>query len=79
MWLMSQPVSREQWRKRWPTGSSGNRSLPPAHPGLANPVLVVAGGVAANMALKKVFERASLKHGFRLVVPPVHLCTDMVR
>jgi N6-L-threonylcarbamoyladenine synthase len=46
------------------------------HPGLAEPVLVVAGGVAANRALRRVFEQAATGYGFRLVVPPANLCTD---
>ena len=37
---------------------------------------VVAGGVAANQALRRVFETVSRDHGFRLLVPPIRLCTD---
>jgi N6-L-threonylcarbamoyladenine synthase len=47
-----------------------------AHPGLAERVLVVSGGVAANRSLKRVFEESSTERGFRLVVPPASLCTD---
>jgi N6-L-threonylcarbamoyladenine synthase len=47
-----------------------------ANPGLANPVLVVAGGVAANLRLKAVCEEAARRHGVSLVVPPLRLCTD---
>ena len=47
-----------------------------AHGGLRAPALVVAGGVAANLRLKAVFEETSALHGFRLLVPPAHLCTD---
>lgn len=46
------------------------------HPDVAAPSLVVAGGVAANTALKTVFERESAVYGFRLIVPPAELCTD---
>ncbi|HUR44014.1 MAG TPA: tRNA (adenosine(37)-N6)-threonylcarbamoyltransferase complex transferase subunit TsaD [Aestuariivirga sp.] len=46
------------------------------HPGVAAPALIVAGGVAANAALKTVFEQQAAIHGFRLIVPPPELCTD---
>jgi N6-L-threonylcarbamoyladenine synthase len=39
-------------------------------------VLVASGGVAANQAVRRALERASAARGFRLVVPPVRLCTD---
>lgn len=45
---------------------------PYAAPGL----LVVAGGVAANGAVRDGLERAAAASGFRLVVPPSRLCTD---
>ncbi len=47
-----------------------------AHPDGENPALVVAGGVAANVRLRKVFETCATKNGFILNVPPFHLCTD---
>jgi N6-L-threonylcarbamoyladenine synthase len=47
-----------------------------AHPHVAHPVLVVAGGVAANKTLRKVFETECKAHGFTLQIPPFHLCTD---
>jgi N6-L-threonylcarbamoyladenine synthase len=47
-----------------------------AHPQTAAPVLVVSGGVAANKTLQACFESAAAAHGFRLIVPPAHLCTD---
>ncbi|MEM7178892.1 MAG: tRNA (adenosine(37)-N6)-threonylcarbamoyltransferase complex transferase subunit TsaD [Pseudomonadota bacterium] len=47
-----------------------------AHPGLAEPVLAVAGGVAANRALRAELEERAHEHGFRLVAPPLKLCTD---
>ena len=42
----------------------------------ARPVLVVAGGVAANRTLKSTFDTLATHHGFALIVPPPHLCTD---
>lgn len=47
-----------------------------AHPDVAQPMLIVAGGVAANTTLKAVFTAATADHGFRLAVPPPRLCTD---
>lgn len=38
--------------------------------------LVVAGGVAANSALRAKLEGVAREHALRLVVPPVKLCTD---
>jgi len=38
--------------------------------------LVVAGGVAANQAIKSKLASLTTKEGFDLVVPPPHLCTD---
>jgi N6-L-threonylcarbamoyladenine synthase len=38
--------------------------------------LVVAGGVAANAALRGALEAAAARHGFALVAPPQRLCTD---
>jgi N6-L-threonylcarbamoyladenine synthase len=39
-------------------------------------LLVVAGGVAANQAVRRALDEAAAAHGFRLVAPPVRLCTD---
>ncbi len=39
-------------------------------------VLVVAGGVAANGAIRAALSNAADAHGFELVAPPVRLCTD---
>ncbi len=39
-------------------------------------VLVVAGGVAANEAIRAALREAANAAGFRLVAPPVHLCSD---
>jgi N6-L-threonylcarbamoyladenine synthase len=39
-------------------------------------LLVVAGGVAANQAVRAALQRAADAHGFRLVAPPIRLCTD---
>lgn len=38
--------------------------------------LVVAGGVAANVYLRGRLEEVAVKHGAKLVAPPVKLCTD---
>ena len=38
--------------------------------------LVAAGGVAANLAIRKVLERLAFEVGTKLVVPPLELCTD---
>ena len=43
---------------------------------VASPVLVVAGGVAANKALRKAIDEECSKAGFMLNVPPFDLCTD---
>ena len=40
------------------------------------PCLVVAGGVAANQALRDGLETLCAAHGFSLAVPPAGLCTD---
>jgi N6-L-threonylcarbamoyladenine synthase len=44
------------------------------HPALAT--LVVAGGVAANGAIRQRLQRVAAAAGLRLVVPPPRLCTD---
>jgi N6-L-threonylcarbamoyladenine synthase len=41
-----------------------------------SPTLVVAGGVAANKALRNMLETTCAEKGFALSVPPFHLCTD---
>ncbi|MFO1033549.1 MAG: tRNA (adenosine(37)-N6)-threonylcarbamoyltransferase complex transferase subunit TsaD [Hyphomicrobiales bacterium] len=46
------------------------------HPDVMRPVLVVAGGVAANRSLRAALERQAESAGFDLRVPPLHLCTD---
>ena len=46
------------------------RRAPDAH------VLVVAGGVAANAAVRAALASAAAAQGFALVAPPVRLCTD---
>ncbi len=40
------------------------------------PVLVVAGGVAANRTIRASLEALTLSHGWRLVAPPLELCGD---
>ncbi|MCB2047549.1 MAG: tRNA (adenosine(37)-N6)-threonylcarbamoyltransferase complex transferase subunit TsaD [Novosphingobium sp.] len=46
--------------------------------GVAGPVnaLVVAGGVAANKAIRAALEALASEHDLRFVAPPVALCTD---
>ncbi|MBP0650106.1 hypothetical protein J8J40_23980, partial [Mycobacterium tuberculosis] len=44
--------------------------------GLDAPVLVPAGGVAANGAVRAALARAAEAAGGRLVLPPFKLCTD---
>jgi N6-L-threonylcarbamoyladenine synthase len=39
-------------------------------------LLVVAGGVAANQAVRGALDRAATANGFRLLAPPIRLCTD---
>ncbi len=46
------------------------------HPGLEDKVLVIAGGVAANRALRARLTETGAAYGFRLVAPPIALCTD---
>ena len=40
------------------------------------PALVVAGGVAANRAIRTALESLAAKHSMRFVAPPMALCTD---
>lgn len=40
------------------------------------PALVVAGGVAANSSIRATLRELCEEAGFRLVAPPLHLCTD---
>ena len=39
-------------------------------------LLVVAGGVAANQAVRGALDRVAMTQGFQLVAPPIRLCTD---
>jgi N6-L-threonylcarbamoyladenine synthase len=39
-------------------------------------LLVVAGGVAANAAIRAALTRVAEAHGFRMVAPPLRLCSD---
>lgn len=38
--------------------------------------LVVAGGVAANSAIRRALEETALEHGLPFIAPPAGLCTD---
>jgi len=42
----------------------------------AEPVLVVAGGVAANKAIRAMLTGLAQTRGFRFLAPPMELCTD---
>ncbi|NNE24158.1 MAG: tRNA (adenosine(37)-N6)-threonylcarbamoyltransferase complex transferase subunit TsaD [Rhizobiales bacterium] len=46
------------------------------HKGLAGPTLVIAGGVAANKALRGTLLDLCTDHGWKLSAPPVSLCSD---
>ena len=46
------------------------------HPKLKQPALVVAGGVAANDAIRQALQALCRQQGFRLVAPPLRLCGD---
>jgi len=45
-------------------------------PGVAEPALVVAGGVAANRAIRAMLLDLCGRSGFRFIAPPMELCTD---
>jgi len=47
-----------------------------AHRNIETPVLVVAGGVAANAVLRGALSGLCTEEGFKLDCPPAHLCTD---
>ena len=46
------------------------------HESVQSPHLVLAGGVAANRAIRAALEEVAAQRGFRLSVPPPALCTD---
>jgi N6-L-threonylcarbamoyladenine synthase len=43
---------------------------------VAPAALVVAGGVAANVAIREMLEKLAAQRGMRFVAPPLWLCTD---
>jgi N6-L-threonylcarbamoyladenine synthase len=47
-----------------------------AYPDIAEPTLVVAGGVAANGPIRAALQSLCGGFGFRFVAPPVRLCGD---
>lgn len=47
-----------------------------ARTGAADPAFVVAGGVAANGAVRQVLGDLATRNGFRFVAPPLQYCTD---
>lgn len=52
------------------------RALAEFYPGTDGKRFVVAGGVAANKAIRAALETAAAAHGAQLVAPPVRHCTD---
>ena len=46
------------------------------HQGDPDPVIAVAGGVAANHWLRAGLSKAAEAEGFRMIAPPLPLCTD---
>jgi N6-L-threonylcarbamoyladenine synthase len=46
------------------------------YPDFRDPALVVAGGVAANHAIRTTLETRTARSGFRFIAPPLKLCTD---
>ncbi|MEP5757953.1 MAG: tRNA (adenosine(37)-N6)-threonylcarbamoyltransferase complex transferase subunit TsaD [Litoreibacter sp.] len=47
------------------------KELEPAHPAIA-----VAGGVAANGAIRERLQTLAMEHDTKFTAPPLHLCTD---
>jgi len=46
------------------------------HPDLSDRVIAVAGGVGANRSLREGLAEAAQTEGFRMIAPPLALCTD---
>lgn len=46
------------------------------YPDVAEPALVVAGGVAANQEIRRTLQALCLEHRFQFIAPPINLCTD---
>ena len=46
------------------------------HPGARAPVIVAAGGVAANQAVRTALDQIARSRGFTLLAPPLQYCTD---
>lgn len=46
------------------------------YPNVKEPTLVVAGGVAANQAIRATLNELCEMHGFTFLAPPMSLCTD---
>jgi N6-L-threonylcarbamoyladenine synthase len=46
------------------------------HPAVAQPALVVAGGVAANQCVRETLQRLCAREGFAFIAPPQKLCGD---
>ncbi|MBK0399909.1 tRNA (adenosine(37)-N6)-threonylcarbamoyltransferase complex transferase subunit TsaD [Limibaculum sp. M0105] len=52
------------------------RAFRDRYPGLAQPVIALAGGVAANTSLRAGLDAAARAEGFAAIAPPLRLCTD---
>ena len=74
------PTSAPSSRRRWPTASpiacGGRWRLPRERLPEGARHLVVAGGVAANKALRAALTDVAAQEGYTLHVPPPALCTD---
>ena len=73
------PISAPPSRRPWSTCSStarGSRCACSADRRAIPSALVVAGGVAANQAIRRALQRLPSKPGLRLAAPPPALCTD---
>jgi N6-L-threonylcarbamoyladenine synthase len=46
------------------------------HPLVSDPLIVIAGGVAANGSIRAALSTVASKREFRLAAPPIRLCTD---
>ena len=73
----SAPPSRRRSPTRWTIASAAASPASATNsPTSREPSLVVAGGVAANAAIRRTLEALCARHGFAFVAPPLALCTD---
>jgi N6-L-threonylcarbamoyladenine synthase len=57
-------------------GMSGEEGVPLSQDRSRTSALVIAGGVAANQAIRAALAGEAARHSFRLVAPPAKLCGD---